>query len=181
MVTPFAADLEVAQREALLPPAGGAQQHDRPIVARLHVRLEAVQAEVAEGMGEEQAHPLAHVSLPRQGFERRVPEVCVLEPAPEDLGEVVHPGDRTVVVPDHEERSVGVGPVALEEAVEGTVRVVGVDPGVVELAGRDPHHAERRAVRVLGLAEVNPVATAHDPDTTASSQVRGPPRHPCVR
>src|SRR4051795_5284556 len=88
VVAPASADLQVARREALTPEARAFGQRQRALVARLDVRLDAVQEQLAEGEAQRQLHALVHVPTPREGLADPVAEIGVLERAADDLREL---------------------------------------------------------------------------------------------
>ena len=97
VVAPLAADQQVARREALQAEPGAAGQRDRGGVAGLDVRLDAVQAERAEGVVEDLLERLAHQPLAGVALVGVVAEVGGLERAADDLGDREHAGDRAGV------------------------------------------------------------------------------------
>ena len=90
VVAPLPADQQVARREALEPEAGGAGERDRGGVGGLDVRLQPVQRERAERVGDRLDHRLAHVAVPGVALVRVVAEVGGLEGAADDLGDDQH-------------------------------------------------------------------------------------------
>ena len=93
VVAPLAADQQVARREALQPEARAAGQRDRRCVAGLDVRLDAVQAQRAEGVVEHLLERLAHQALAGVLLVRVVAQVGGLERAADDLGDREDAGD----------------------------------------------------------------------------------------
>jgi hypothetical protein len=87
VVLPDAVDAEVADGVALLAEAVLLEDADRARVAGHHRRLDAMQAEVAEGEVHHDAHGLRGQALSVPALGDRVAEIGVLEDAAEDLAE----------------------------------------------------------------------------------------------
>ena len=121
------------------------------VILGLDVRLHAMQTELARTRSRSSSGiARAHVSLPGERLERVVAEVRIAERPVEDLRQVVHPGDRTVLGIADQERAVGLGTVACQQAVE---------PG---RRGR-PAPARGRAARPTpGARSMNSVSVALD-------------------
>src|SRR5690349_13691650 len=105
VIAPAAGDLHVTPRVTLTHEADARDERKRAAVRRLHVRLDAMQLQRAEGVIEREHERFAHVAVTDERSERVVADVRALERAADDLGEVDDVGERVVVVAqDHEAR-----------------------------------------------------------------------------
>ena len=103
VVSPAAADLQVARRVALVAEARALDEAFRALVVRLDVRLEPVKLQAAEAVAHDELEALGHEPCPGRRRECVVPEVRALEEPARDLADVVDAGDRVVVAAAHEE------------------------------------------------------------------------------
>ena len=141
VLAPFAADLQVAAGEALLLEAEALDQPDRPGVAGLDVRLDPVQAEVAEHRSEHRPQAPRHQALPGVRGKGAVAQGSRLEAAANDVVDVHH----------------------ADEAAAGPVpdQVAGL------VVARDPFQVSSEELRGVGQAEPGSVqrfAGAHRVD-----------------
>src|SRR6266576_2244079 len=116
----------------LEPEAEAAQELGGGDVFRTHVRLEAVQVELLEGVRHDERQTLAQVPLTRVRRERVVAEECALERAADDLCEIRDAGERLVLVSADEEAGAVGAPTALDVVVERGRRVGRGHPWMVQ-------------------------------------------------
>jgi len=146
VVAPAPADLEVPTRVSLLAPAGRAEQRERALVARLNVRLEAVESELAECVPEYERHRFAHVAVAGVREECVVPEVGVTEGPAMDLRERVDTDERIFMIDDDGEGMTG--RVHLDVGVERAGGVRRICPRMVQHTASGDRFEERSAVTV---------------------------------
>src|SRR4051812_21394177 len=108
VVAPASADLQVARGEALVLEAAAACQRHRGVVARLDVRLEAVQPQRPERLAQQQLHALGHVAVALEARHAAVAEERALQPAADDLAEVEEADEHVVLDAPGEEPLEGV-------------------------------------------------------------------------
>src|SRR5438874_3224882 len=104
VVAPAAADLEVATRESLAAKAGPSRERDRGAVSGLDVCLDPMEIEVDESVTQHQFEPVAHEPLAGVRLAHRITEVCALERASGDVGQIEESHDRVVVAAAYEHR-----------------------------------------------------------------------------
>jgi hypothetical protein len=129
VVAPVAADVQVARRKTLAGEAKPPHQGDGRRVARLDVRLHAVQAERIEGVTHGQAHRLGHQAAPGAPGHAIIPEIGAAERAENDVGNIDHADDARAgdLARDQADIRAGQGPG--EPGVEAGVVSERLDPG----------------------------------------------------
>jgi hypothetical protein len=149
VIAPAAADLEIALGEALANEPAAAGERDRREIARLDVRLEAVQSKLAKGPPQDEQHAVGHVTQPRVGGHAVVAQERALERPPDDLAEGELADDRAVHEATRDERLDRLVARPRQQRVECRARDRRRHPRPVQATAR-PHRGDERVAVARG-------------------------------
>src|ERR1700680_2703898 len=171
VVAPAVADLEVARRETLEHEAAALDQRDRRQVAGLDVGLEAMQAQVQEGVPQQQLHALGHVALASVGSADVIAEISALQRAAHDLAEAEDAEDGAAAGAAGEQRQRVRAPRSRQEHLEGDAVQRRRHPGMVQATAGAHQRHQLRLVARRRLSQVD-AAPAHALRGTARGSQR---------